>query len=427
MLYLLHDLHRTWMDPLAAYSGATARLLNDPRTPLARTWPARWAAANHALVHRLTRRYDKPAFALSDVAAHGVRVAVREQVLVQEPFCRLVRFERASSSPDIAARLARDPKVLVCAPLSGHHATLVRDTIESLLHDHDVYVTDWLDARDVPLSEDTFGLDDYVHSVQRYLRHLGAGELHVVAVCQPTVPVLAAVALMAEDGEVTPRSLTLMGGPVDARRSPTKVNELATTRSYAWFERNMIYRVGPGHRGAGRRVYPGFLQLTSFVAMNPERHLESHWSYWRDVLRGSRGHDAVQTHERFYDEYNAVLDMDAPYYLETVRRVFQEFALARGTFEVAGHHVEPGAITTTALFTIEGENDDVAGLGQTEAAHDLCTGIPATHRRHLVAKGCGHYGIFSGRRWRESIYPELRDFIRGADEGQTKLLAGSHA
>jgi poly(3-hydroxybutyrate) depolymerase len=427
VLYRLHDLHRLWMDPVAAYSGATAQLLLDSKSSLASTLPARWVAANHALLHRLTRRYDKPAFALGEVEAHGERVLVREKVVVKEAFCQLVHFERASTSERVLGRLATDPKVLVCAPLSGHHATLVRDTLKSLLHDHDVYVTDWLDAREVPLSEDTFGLDDYVHTVQRYVRHLGAAALHVVAVCQPTVPVLAAVALLAQDGEATPRTLTLMGGPVDARRSPTKVNELATTRSYAWFERNMIHRVGRGHAGVGRRVYPGFLQLTAFVSMNPERHLESHWNYWRDVLRGARGAEGRAHHEQFYDEYNAVLDMDAPYYLETVKRVFQDFDLARGRFEVAGHRVEPRAIERTALFTIEGEHDDVAGRGQTEAAHGLCTGIkgggfPSAWRRHLLVPGCGHYGVFSGHRWRESTYPLLRDFIREAGAAQ-KLAA----
>ncbi|MFO0711975.1 MAG: polyhydroxyalkanoate depolymerase [Sandaracinus sp.] len=415
MLYLLHDLQRAWMDPVAAYSGVTAQLLRDPRNPLSSALPLRWAAANHALLHRLTRRYDKPAFALGEVDAHGERVLVREKVLVKEPFCQLVHFERTSTSHAVLDRLATDPKVLVCAPLSGHHATLVRDTIRSLLHDHDVYVTDWLDARDVPLSADTFSLDDYVHTVQRYVRHLDARELHVVAVCQPTVPVLAAVSLMAQDGEHTPRTMTLMGGPIDARRSPTKVNELSTSRSFAWFEENMIHRVGRGHAGVGRRVYPGFLQLTSFLSMNPERHLEAHWKYWRDTLRGTRGEEGRQTHERFYDEYNAVLDMDAPYYLETVRRVFQTFDLARGVFEVAGHRVAPSAIRDTALFTIEGEHDDVAGRGQTEAAHELCTGLASEQRMHLLAEGCGHYGIFSGHRWRESIYPQLRDFIRRFD------------
>jgi poly(3-hydroxybutyrate) depolymerase len=412
VLYLLHDLQRAWMDPVSAYTGATAQLLRDPRNPLSSALPVRWAAANHALLHRITKRYDKPAFALGEVDAHGDRVLVRENVLVKEPFCQLVHFERTSTSHEVLDRLATDPKVLVCAPLSGHHATLVRDTIRSLLHDHDVYVTDWLDAREVPLSADTFSLDDYVHTVQRYVRHLGARGLHLVAVCQPTVPVLAAISLMAQDGEATPATLTLMGGPVDARRSPTEVNRLATTRSYEWFEKNMIHRVGAGHAGVGRRVYPGFLQLTSFLAMNPERHLEAHWTYWRDTLRGRAGEEGQRTHERFYDEYNAVLDMDAPYYLETVRRVFQEYALARGTFEVAGHRVEPRAITDTALFTIEGEHDDVAGRGQTEAAQELCAGLADSRRRHLVAPGCGHYGVFSGHRWRESTYPELRDFIR---------------
>ncbi len=412
MLYHLHEFQRAWLDPFAHLAGAVAQQLTDPHNPFARLPGARTVAANQALFHRIARRYGKPAFGLDAVEVGGRTVRVTEQVVADEPFCRLVRFARMSDDAELARQLDEAPKVLVCAPLSGHFASLVRDTLKSLLADHDVYVTDWVNAREVPLSEGTFSLGDYIHTVQRFIRQLGASELHVVAVCQPTVPVLAAVSLLAQAGEDTPRTLTLMGGPIDARRNATAVNRLATERTIGWFERNMIHRVPGVYPGAGRRVYPGFMQLTAFVSMNPQRHWASYRDYWRDVRKGKDGAAARVAHERFYDEYNAVLDMDAPYYLETVREVFQEFSLARGTWDVGGVRVDPSAITDTALATVEGENDDISGLGQTEAAHDLCTGLSPSQRLHYVAPNCGHYGVFSGSRWRDTTYPLVRDFIR---------------
>jgi poly(3-hydroxybutyrate) depolymerase len=406
MLYSLHELQRSLLGPVADVAGATAALLDG------QAWPgAPWMRASCALLHRITRTYGKPAFGLTTVMAHGHEVAITEQTLASRPFCRLVRFTRSSADRATADALAADPRVLVCAPLSGHHPTLLRDTIATLLQDHDVYLTEWIDAREVPVEAGPFHLADYVAWIQAFIRELGAADLHVLSVCQPTVPVLAAISLMAAAGEVTPRTLTLMGGPIDARRSPTVVNKLATDKPIGWFESNMIHRVPGNHPGRGRAVYPGFLQLTAFVLMNPTRHAEAYQTYWFDQLRGAEGAAAVQVHERFYDEYNAVLDMDAAYYLDTVRSVFQEFALARGTWQIAGELVRPAAITGTALFTIEGEHDDISGLGQTEAAHGLCAGIPDARKRHLVAEGCGHYGLFSGHRWRDAIYPALRGFI----------------
>jgi poly(3-hydroxybutyrate) depolymerase len=297
----------------------------------------------------------------------------------------------------------------VVAPLSGHHATLLRDTVRTLLRDHRVYVTDWVDARMVPGSEGEFGLDDYIAYVQEFIRHLGAEKLHVVSVCQPTVPVLAAVSLMASRGETTPRSLVMMGGPIDARCSPTAVNNLATQNPMSWFENNVIHTVPATFPGAGRRVYPGFLQHAGFLSMNPSRHFSSHWDFYADLVKGDM--EDADAHRRFYDEYNAVLDMPAKYYLDTIRVVFQEFLLPRGEWYVQGERVDPTAITGTALLSIEGELDDIAGLGQTEAAQALCTGIPAAHREHFIVEGAGHYGIFSGRRWRETVYPKVRDFF----------------
>lgn len=405
VLYSGLELQRAWLQPATELAAFVADSLAG--VPFV---PAAILRANLALFHRLTRTYGRPAFAIASVHAHGAEVAVHEEVVATRPFCRLVRFRRASADPAISSALERDPRVLVCAPLSGHHPTLLRDTIATLLTAHDVYVTDWIDAREVPLAAGTFSLADYVGYLRGFMRALDPRTLHVVAVCQPTVPALAAIALDAAAGAPTPRTLALMGGPIDARRSPTAVNRFATEHPLAWFEQHVIHRVPAGFAGAGRAVYPGFLQLSAFVQMNPVRHAQAHRSYWLDQLRGDA--EAIATHERFYDEYNAVLDMDAAYYLETVKTVFQDAALARGTWQIGGELVRPAAITATALLTIEGEHDDISGAGQTAAAHELCTGLPASAHEHLVAEGCGHYGIFSGHRWREAIYPRLHQFIR---------------
>jgi poly(3-hydroxybutyrate) depolymerase len=421
MLYQLHEMQRTWMRPVAGLAQVTATtlrrsaeagpaLLGKPLPGWGWLSGAAPAAAGWELVHRMTREFPRPSFGLASTTAHGCEVSVAEEVVLETPFCRLVRFARRTDDPATLARLDSDPKVLLCAPLSGHFATLLRDTVRSMLHDHDVYVTDWADAREVPLSAGTFGLADYVTHLERFIRHLGQAELHVVAVCQPAVPALAAVSRIASAGEPTPRTLVLMGGPIDGRRSPTQVNRLATERPLSWFEKNLVHRVPAGYPGAGRRVYPGFLQLTAFVSMNPRKHLRAYHGYWRARLAGDA--PKAEAHERFYDEYNAVLDMDAAYYLETVRTVFQEFSLARGTWEIDGALVRPGDVRDTAVLTIEGAEDDVTGPGQTHAALELLTGVPEARRHALTAPGCGHYGIFSGHRWRESIYPELRAFIR---------------
>jgi poly(3-hydroxybutyrate) depolymerase len=285
--------------------------------------------------------------------------------------------------------------------------------VRTLLQDHKVYITDWIDARMVPLEAGPFHLDDYVNYVQDFIRKVGPG-VHVISGCQPTVPVLAAVSLMASRGEVTPKTMTMMGGPIDARKSPTAVNNLAMNKSYEWFENNVIYRVPQNYPGATRRVYPGFLQHTGFVAMNPDRHATSHYDYFLDLVRGDD--DNVESHRQFYDEYNAVLDMPAEYYLDTIKTVFQDFALVNGTWKVRNPKgkeelVKPQDIKTTALLTVEGELDDISGAGQTKAAHDLCTGVPKTRQKHYDVIGAGHYGIFSGRRWRDLAYPEVRAFI----------------
>ncbi|KDP85636.1 esterase, partial [Cupriavidus sp. SK-3] len=332
-----------------------------------------------------------------------------EQTIIEKPFCKLVRFKRYADDPETIKLLKDEPVVLVCAPLSGHHSTLLRDTVKTLLQDHKVYVTDWIDARMVPVEDGRFRLADYIHYIQEFIRHIGAENLHVISVCQPTVPVLAAISLLASAGEKTPKTMTMMGGPIDARRSPTAVNSLATNKSFEWFENNVIYTVPANYPGHGRKVYPGFLQHAGFVAMNPDRHLSSHYDYYLNLVEGDA--DDAEAHVRFYDEYNAVLDMDAEYYLDTIREVFQEFRLANGTWEIEGKPVRPQDIKGTALLTIEGELDDISGAGQTAAAHELCAGIPKDRKQHITAAKCGHYGIFSGRRWRQEIYPELRNFV----------------
>ena len=366
-----------------------------------------------------------------DVSIVGVVVVFQEITVEAKPFCRLLRFKRFTDDVSMLTKMRDQPSVLVVAPLSGHHATLLRDTVRTLLQDHKVYITDWIDARMVPMEEGAFHLDDYVNYVQDFIRKVGPN-VHVISVCQPTVPVLGAVSLMASRGEPTPLTMTMMGGPIDASRSPTSVNNLATNKSFAWFENNVIYKVPQNYPGAGRDVYPGFLQHTGFVAMNPDRHATSHYDYFLDLIRGDD--DNAEAHRKFYDEYNAVLDMPAEYYLDTIRTVFQEFALVKGTWEVrnpAGKAelVRPQDITTTALLTIEGELDDISGSGQTRAAQDLCTGIPKKDKMHYEVAGAGHYGIFSGRRWRDFAYPEIRAFILAHNrQPQTsKVLKGMAA
>jgi poly(3-hydroxybutyrate) depolymerase len=408
VLYHLHDLQRKLLNPLSLWAQATSELFSSPYSPLSYTPFSRRLAAGYDLLHRVGKHYEKPQFELATTRVDGAEVAVREVTVLSRPFCRLLHFERDLSQA--AASRRADPRVLLVAPLSGHHATLLRDTVRALLPEHDVWITDWIDARLVPLAQGPFHLDDYVAYVTEFIRLLGP-KVHVISVCQPTVPVLAAVSLMAAAGDPRlPRSMTMMGGPIDTRRNPTQVNALARRKSIEWFETHVIFKVPEQHPGYLRRVYPGFLQHAGFVAMNPDRHLNSHWDYYLDLVKGDL--EDAEGHRRFYDEYNAVLDLPAEYYLDTIRIVFQEHRLPRGAWQVGGERVAPEAIRTVALFTIEGELDDISGSGQTRAAHDLCRSVPAERKRHLTAQGAGHYGIFSGRRWRESIYPQIREFIR---------------
>ena len=410
MLYTLHEMSHAALAPWQMWASMYANLFSHPFSPLTYSPGSRKIAAGSELFVRVTQRYHKPQFGIRKVTVGDKTVAVTESVAVDKPFCRLLHFGRDFGAHRAARKGRADPKVLLVAPLSGHHATLLRDTVRTLLRDHDVYVTDWVDARMVSLAHGPFHLDDYVDYVREFIAFLGP-EVHVISVCQPTVAVLAAIALMAEaDDAVKPRTMVMMGGPIDARRSPTAVNNLATQKPLSWFKSNVIQRVPAKYPGAMRQVYPGFLQHLGFVAMNPSRHADAHHDFYNHLVEGDG--DSAAAHRRFYDEYNAVLDMPAEYYLDTIKTVFQDFALPKGRMFVRGQLVRPQAIRNTALLTIEGELDDISGNGQTEAAHGLCTSIPAKSREHYLAPEVGHYGIFSGRRFRETLYPRIRDFIR---------------
>jgi len=432
MLYQLYETQRSLMEPFTDFAQAASKLYSNGVSPLSQTPLAQRMAAGYDLLYRLGKDYEKPEFGIQTVQVGDTEVVIHEAIAMDKPFCQLRRFKRFTDEPATLELLKKQPVVLIVAPLSGHYATLLRDTVRTMLRDHKVYITDWKNARTVPVADGKFDLDDYIHYVEDFIRHLQNeyGNCHVISVCQPTVPVLAAVSLMASRGEQTPLSMTMMGGPIDARKSPTAVNNLATTKGYEWFENNVIYPVPSNFPGAGRRVYPGFLQHTGFVAMNPDRHATSHYDYFKDLIKGDDA--SVEAHRKFYDEYNAVLDMDADYYLDTIRAVFQDFLLVNGTWDVKSadgtvERVKPEDIRETALLTVEGELDDISGSGQTEAAHGLCSGIPSANREHLEAKGAGHYGIFSGRRWRDVVYPKVRDFIAAHDAVQTRALAASPA
>jgi poly(3-hydroxybutyrate) depolymerase len=431
MLYQIYEAQRNLMEPFADFALAASKLYSNPLSPFGQNLFAQRLSAGYDLMYRLWKDYEKPQFGITSVDVDGTAVAIDERVEVDKPFCELRRFKRFTDDPATLTRLKGQPAVLIVAPLSGHYATLLRDTVRTMLKDHKVYITDWKDARLVPLEQGEFHLDDYVNYVQDFIRHLQGiyGNCHVISVCQPTVPVLAAVSLMASRGETTPLTMTMMGGPIDARKSPTAVNNLAMNKSYEWFENNVIYRVPSSFPGAGRRVYPGFLQHSGFVAMNPDRHLSSHYDYFKHLIAGDDA--SAEAHRKFYDEYNAVLDMDADYYLETIRVVFQEFALVNGTWDVISEQgelerVRPEDIKTTAHFTVEGELDDISGSGQTEAAHDLCYNVPKSRQKHLEVKGAGHYGIFSGRRWRDIVYPQVRDFILQFNDGPRMPVEDEH-
>lgn len=397
LLYHLYDLQRAAMEPWGQLARTLGAWQTHPANPLASHPAARHASASLQLFERLAQRYKRPAFGIDSVRSGAKMVAVREEIVAERTFCRLRHFGKAGIRPQ--------PKVLLCAPLSGHFATLLRDTVRTFLADHDVWITDWNDAKEVPTEQGAFTFDDYVGYVREFLALLGP-ELHVVSVCQPAVPVLAALALDAVEGRKPPRSVTLIGGPVDTRVGPTAVSEFSRTHPIEWFESHVIQRVPWRYPGHMRRVYPGFLQFAGFVAMNPMRHADSHAQFWNHLVEGDG--EGADAHRRFYDEYNAVMDLPAEYYLDTIERVFHRHALPKGDLVVSGERVRLEKIKGTSLLTIEGELDDISGPGQTMAALDLCRGISESRKSHFTAPGVGHFGIFSGRAFRERIYPRLR-------------------
>jgi poly(3-hydroxybutyrate) depolymerase len=407
MLYSAYDVQRRMGTPVVATSRVTARALQALPGRLGRAPGVRHLQAACEIVARARPTHVRPAFGIDSVTIDGEQAPVSERPVTSTPFATLLHFAK----PTVPGQ----PRVLVVGPMSGHFTTLVRPTIRTLLADHDVHVLDWHNARDIPTAHGAFGLDEYVEHVMNALRHLGP-DTHVVAVCQPAVPVLAAVSLLAAaDDPAQPASLTLMAGPVDIRINPNRVNEMATTRPMSFFERRLIDTVPRHYAGGGRRVYPGVTQLTAFMSMNPKRHMSAHVQLYRDLVAGNTTRAAAT--QAFYDEYGAVMDVPAEFYLDTIRRIFKDNHMATGQYTWRDQHVDPAAITRTALLTVEGAQDDICSPGQTYAAHDLCTGIPAERKRHHLQRGVGHYGVFSGSRWEAEVYPVVRSFIAesGAD------------
>ncbi|MGL4240765.1 MAG: polyhydroxyalkanoate depolymerase [Beijerinckiaceae bacterium] len=403
-LYFMYETAFMAMAPARAMADASRLFYTNPANPLAHTSFGRTMAASAEMFERATRRYGKPAFDLPRTVIEGDEVAVVERVVWSKPFCNLVHFDRALN-PSAPAQ----PKVLIVAPMSGHYATLLRGTVETFLPTHEVYITDWIDARMVPISEGGFDLDDYVDYVVEMLELLGP-DVHVMAVCQPSVPVAAAVALMeAADNPRTPLSMTLMGGPIDTRESPTAVNKLAKERGMEWFRKNCIFKVPFPNPGFFRDVYPGFLQLSGFMAMNLDRHLSAHWEMFNHLV--ARDGDSAEKHRDFYDEYLAVMDLTAEFYLQTVDTVFVRHALPNGEMMHRGKRVDLKAIRRCAVMTVEGENDDISGVGQTKAMHDLCVNLPKAKQLYHLQKDVGHYGVFNGSRFRKEIAPAIKGFM----------------
>ena len=428
MLYSVHELGYASLAPFRLAANVGASFWRAPFNPMSESWFARTSAAALDVIEKATRRDPTPAWGLDATTVGGASVPVTIAHAARRPFCDFVHFARDPEALASAKKSGTktggtktsgsgpDPAVLIIAPLSGHYATLLRGTVEAMLPEHDVYVTDWVNARMAPLSAGRFDLNDYVDYIIEFLEIIGerhGGRAHAMAVCQPGPALLAAAAVMAEDDNpLRPASMTIMGSPIDTRRSPTVPNVLAKERPFEWFERNMIFTTPAPYPGMFRRVYPGFVQLFSFLSMNSNRHLNAHYEYFLDLVKGDG--DSADKHRTFYDEYLSVLDMTEEFYLQTIHEVFQEHTLARGMMRHRDRLVRPEKITDIALMTVEGENDDISGIGQTQAAHDLCTNLPAELRLDRIQPGVGHYGVFNGSRWRNEIQPRVRDFMRAA-------------
>ncbi|MBB1093406.1 polyhydroxyalkanoate depolymerase [Rhodopseudomonas pseudopalustris] len=416
-MYWFYELAHASLNPARAMSDAARLMFKNPLNPWSHTDLGKSIAAACEVFERTTRRYGKPEWGLDDTEVNGMRVPIEIHNVWEKPFCRLLYFERKLEHP----LRHPQPRVLIVAPMSGHYATLLRGTVEAFLPTHEVYITDWTDARMVPVAAGRFDLDDYVDYVIEMLQTLG-GNVHVVAVCQPSVPVLAAVSVMeANDDPFVPLSMTLMGGPIDTRRNPTSVNNLAAEKGIDWFRSHVITKVPFPHPGVMRDVYPGFLQLNGFISMNLDRHMDAHKNLFNHLVQGDG--DLADKHREFYDEYLAVMDLTAEFYLQTVDLVFVKHALPKGEMTHRGKLVEPSKIKRVALMTVEGENDDISGLGQTEATHTLCTSIPDERRVHYVQKGVGHYGVFNGSRFRSEIVPRISDFMLSSASGARATAA----
>jgi poly(3-hydroxybutyrate) depolymerase len=420
MLYAVHETAYRSVAPLSLAAKVSRAFWRSPYNPAAASHLGRTLFASADLTANLTRRYFKPAWNIHTIECNGQAVAVTQETPWRSPWVKLQHFRRDRADLQAAGAAADDPPLLIVAPLSGHFATLLRGTVQAFLADHDVYITDWSNARDVSLIEGRFDFDDYIDAIGQMLNHIGR-RAHVVAVCQPGPPVLAMAALMAQDEDpLRPASLTFMGSPIDARLSPTVTNRLAEERPFAWFESNMIYTVPPPYVGTFRRVYPGFVQLFSFMSMNAEAHQEAHRLYFDNLVRGDG--DSAERHREFYDEYLSVLDLSEEFYLQTIDVVFQRYLLPKGELLHRGRLVDPTALRDIALMTVEGEKDDISGVGQTQAAHAICPNIPDALRELYVQPGVGHYGVFNGRRFREEIYPRVRDFIASSEQALSKAI-----
>jgi len=422
MLYSFLEMSRAAMLPWRAAANMTRQSLRSPLNPASETLAGRATAAAADLFESLTRYYGKPDWDLSPIDVNDQPVEIDIETVWSKPFCSLLHFKRdrkaLAKARGVKVSDIQDRPVLIVAPMSGHHATLLRGTVEAFLPDHEVYITDWVDARKVSVAEGRFDLDDYVLYVREMITALGSNP-HVVAVCQPGPPTLAAIALMAEDKDkARPTSMTFMGSPIDARKSPTVPNKLAEERPYEWFRDNLIQTVPPVYPGAMRRVYPGFLQLTGFINMNFERHVDAHWNFFQHMVAGDG--DSADRHREFYDEYLSVMDLTEEFYLQTIEDVFQKHKLALGEMTVDGRLVRPETITDVALLTVEGENDDISGIGQTQAAHTLCSNLPEALRLDHIQPGVGHYGVFNGRRFREEIAPKMKAFMAEHDARRAK-------
>jgi len=411
MLYHAYELNHAAVAPLRQMMEFNRRLCESPWNPLSYTVAGKNIAAACDVFEAVTRRYGKPQWQIPETMMNGYPVPVSERVIWQKPFGRLLHFEKSFSAKSQARRADKvDPRVLIVAPLSGHYATLLRGTVEAFLPEHEVYVTDWADAREVSCSQGKFDLNDYMDYFIEMLECVGP-DAHVVGICQPGPPVLAALSLLSEDDvDFLPATMTFMGSPIDTRLSPTVPNVIAQERSYEWFKENMIYSVPWPNKGVMRRVYPGFMQLGGFITMNQDRHVLAHKEYFSHLVEGDC--DSAKRHKEFYDEYLAVLDLTEEFYLQTIRDVFQEHKLPEGTFMHHGRLVKPEAITKIALMTVEGEKDDISGVGQTQAAHDLCLNLQESMHVDYVQPGVGHYGVFSGTRFRTEIQPRMKEFMR---------------